>query len=268
MIVLEDSRVESIKEIRLGIWSMWLQSPRICELASPGQFVHIRITGEFSPLLRRPLSIGRIDGSRLELVWRVVGKGTALLTEAGKGNLFSLLGPLGNPFTVPDGVEQAILVAGGLGLPPLVFLHQELNHRRIPARLLLGVTEEKAIPLADDDPIMESVDIIVEKGSGYRQGLVTDLAQEAIAETQASNLIARTVLYACGPWGLTGALQRLVPPGMLALTEVSLEQQMGCGIGVCQGCAIHADGGLTPYRLVCSDGPVFDLFSVEVPDGS
>lgn len=266
---LEDAPILDSRLIRPGIHSLLLRSPEIARHARPGQFVHVRVRKEFHPLLRRPLSVGRVEGDRLELVWRIVGEGTALLAQARMGDTLDLLGPLGRPFTIPAGLKRALLVAGGLGLPPLVFLHEELLRQGVSSRLLLGVRGEEDIPLAENDPLLETIEVTAEEGGAYRRGLVTEPAAERLAAWagEGDGGLAGGGVYVCGPWGLVAAMQKVVPRGGLDIVEVSLEQQMGCGIGVCQGCAVRVAGGPTPYRLTCSEGPVFPLFAVEVPDG-
>lgn len=267
MKALETGRITRIQEIRPGIFSLWASTPEISSLAVPGQFVHVRIKDQFLPLLRRPLSIGRVEGEELELVWRVVGEGTRLLGQLQVGDDIDLLGPLGHGFSIPDEAERFIMVGGGLGMPPMVYLYNHLKQLGKHATLFLGVRGRADIPLADDDLLLQEIQVVAENGDGFRKGLVTEPVSELLEELKTIDLLSKTALYSCGPWGLVGALQRTVPQDSLLLTEVSLEQQMGCGIGVCQGCAVEAEGGPTPYRLVCSDGPVFDLFSVEVPGG-
>ncbi|MBD3165088.1 hypothetical protein GF324_00660 [bacterium] len=260
----EMGRVTTIREIRPDIWSMWLQAPSICRDAVPGQFLHVRVKQTYVPLLRRPLSIGRVHGDQLELVWRVVGEGTRLLAEVFPGDRVDLLGPLGHGFTLSN-EGPALLVGGGLGLPPLVYLYDELRRRGSKAELLLGVRGAADIPLAEDDPVLDHITITAELGEGYEQGLVTAPTQRSLESHEAAGELDQLSLYTCGPWGLVTALQGVVPEGALRRAEVSLEQQMGCAMGVCQGCAVRAAGGKTPYRLVCHDGPVFPLFDVEAP---
>lgn len=263
--VLEKAVVLSNREIRPGIMSMWLSAPEIASHCQPGQFVHVRILDSFQPLLRRPISIGRVESETLELVWRIVGTGTDILAQRNEGEEVDLLGPLGRPFNVEGHIEEALLVGGGLGAPPIVYLHKELLKRGVKSTMLIGVQSVDALPLADDDPDLESITVVEEAGSTFRAGLVTEPLMEELARLKQSGSLSNTAVYSCGPWGLVGALQKVVPNDGLLRSEVSLEQQMGCGVGVCQGCAVVAEGGPTKYRLVCHDGPVFDLFGVEVP---
>jgi dihydroorotate dehydrogenase electron transfer subunit len=262
---LEDAIVRSNREIRPGIWSMWLHSPSICRDAQPGQFVHVKVGEGLTPLLRRPLSIGRVHGDELELVWRVVGAGTELMTHASDGDVLNMLGPLGNPFSIVDSASDRLLVGGGLGVPPLVYLYETLKNRGLDATLFLGVRGRDDLPLADDDPLLHDIVITAENGDGFRTGLVTEPVLERMNDLDSDSKLSSATLHSCGPWGLVNALQRVLPHDKLKLAEVSLEQQMGCANGVCQGCAVNVDGGETPYRLVCHDGPVFPLAAVHPP---
>ncbi|MBS1262542.1 MAG: Dihydroorotate dehydrogenase B (NAD(+)), electron transfer subunit [Calditrichaeota bacterium] len=262
---LEDAVVTRNRQIRPGIWSMWLRAPAVCAESRPGQFVHVRVGRDFHPLLRRPLSIGRVHEDELELVWRIVGRGTELMAEATEGDAVNLLGPLGRPFTIDTDAEGRILIAGGLGLPPLVYLLESFRERWKKASLLLGVRGRDDIPLAEDDPLLREVEVVAERGDGYRRGIVTDPAAEWLTRREHDGGLENVALYACGPWGLVRALQGLIPANRLRRAEVSLEQQMGCASGVCQGCAVEVEDGDTPYRLVCTDGPVFPLHAVHAP---
>ncbi len=262
---LEIGKVLSIEQIRDDIYRAVVSCPEICKISFPGQFVHIRVNDSFTPILRRPLSIGRVEDDQLELIWRVVGEGTGILAEMKVGDSIDLLGPLGKPFTISKDTRHAILVAGGLGLPPLMYLNEKLNLMGISSTLLLGVKDREAIPVGDEDPVFENLEIIAENDQDFRKGLVTEPLLELLDKHKDD--LDKTALYSCGPMGLVGALKKVVPEGKLQIAEVSLEQQMACGIGVCQGCASEVKGGSTPYQLVCHDGPVFNLFDVEIHNG-
>jgi len=266
---LENATVVANNPIRETIVSLWLRAPLIAARAQPGQFVHVRIAPPaFQPLLRRPLSIGRVHGETIELVWRIVGQGTEMLAHVRPGDSVDLLGPLGHPFSLDPPAEKSLLIGGGLGAPPVVFLHEYLKSLGHDSELMIGTRSRADLPLADDDPVLQESALAFElPGDGAHTGLVTDLLAERLSKLRDEGALAGTAVYACGPWGLVAALQRLLPRFNLLRAEVSLEQQMGCGVGVCQGCAVVAEGGPTPYRLTCSDGPVFDLFAVEVPGG-
>jgi dihydroorotate dehydrogenase electron transfer subunit len=262
---IEVGKVTAFEQIRKDIFRAVVSCPSICKISYPGQFLHIKVNDSFTPILRRPISIGRIKDDQLELIWRVVGEGTRILAELSVGDNIDLLGPLGKPYTISKDTKHAILVAGGLGLPPLLYLYEKMNMMGISTKLLLGVRDRDSIPINEEDSIFDNIEIIAENDSGFRKGLVTEPVIELLDEYKDD--IDKTALYSCGPLGLVGALQRVVPKGKLQIAEVSLETQMACGIGVCQGCATEVKGGSTPYQLVCNDGPVFDLFDVEVHNG-
>lgn len=263
---LENASVVSCRRIRETIVSLWLDAPQIATLSQPGQFVHVRINDTFQPLLRRPISIGRVRGNQLELVWRVVGTGTEMLAEVKPGDTVDLLGPLGHPFTIDPEVETSVLIGGGLGAPPVVYLYEHLKSQGKRATLIVGARSRADLPLADDDPLLGEATIVTEQEeTSFRKGLATEPMLEILDERKTHGKMKETAVYSCGPWGLVGALQKTVPVSELKLAEVSLEQQMGCGVGVCQGCAVTVSGGSSPYKLTCKDGPVFDLSSVEVP---
>ncbi len=268
MKTLEDAVVISNREIRPGIFSMWLQAERICSVSRPGQFVHLRVHDAMMPLLRRPLSIGRARGNELELVWRVVGGGTAALARKAPGQKVDLLGPLGKPFDINRDHKHRLLVGGGLGMPPLVYLYEFMKERGISAELFMGVRDQEAVPLPDGDPLLDEMVITMEKGGNGQSQFITEPFGKRIEELAQLDELARTAVYTCGPWPLARAMQRIMEPHPADLMQVSLEQQMGCGVGVCQGCAVVVQGRPeSPFQLVCHDGPVFDLLAVEAPDG-
>lgn len=262
---LEIGTVLSNQQIREDIWIMWVEAPEICQDAQAGHFVHIKVSDTLKPVLRRPISIGRIDGDKLELIWRVVGEGTKILAEKKEGDSIDLLGPLGTTFDTETPVKHIILVAGGLGLPPIASLYNKFISKGRETNIFLGIKNRTQLPLRDDDELISHLTITAEDGGEFREGFVTVPVKELLEKIRRNGELSETALFACGPWGLIGALKKAVPMDELKYAQVSLEQNMACGIGVCQGCAVKAEGGKTPYRLVCSDGPVFDFSSIEVP---
>lgn len=145
---------------------MWLDAPVISRSAMPGQFVHVRVKESFDPLLRRPLSIGRVHRNRLELVWRIAGEGTRLLTSLCPENTLNLLGPLGTPFSIDRKIDQCFLIGGGLGLPPVVYLYEYLRDNNSKSELLIGAKEPDGIPLVDDDPVLLEASVALESAEG------------------------------------------------------------------------------------------------------
>ncbi len=221
-----------------------------------GQFVMVRVGGGLDPLLRRPFGVYDMIGSRggprgtgIEILYKVVGAGTRVLAARRPGDFIDVMGPLGNGFPFPSGFRKVILVAGGMGIVPLYLLAKELRG----AVLLFGARKkEEAVFIKDFRKFTKSVRAATEDGSYGRNGLVTELLEEELSPGSA--------VYACGPSGMLKAAS-LLAARHGAKCFVSLERPMACGIGACLGCAVkmkpRGEDGCR-YRMVCSDGPVFD----------
>lgn len=231
----------------------------------PGQFVMIRDPGRGEPLLPRPLSVygfrREADRAILELLCRIAGRGTSLLSRMQPGAPLAVLGPLGRGFTLQPGLRKVILLAGGVGVAPLTFLLHEgylrSSSRQEPgftayvgartAELLTGIDRMKGfcdLRTATDD------------GSTGYHGLVTDLLRSDLDGYDPGE----TMIYACGPAAMIRSLGVILGRSAIRC-EVSLEERMACGIGACLGCAVaitEGDGKIV-YRRVCHDGPVFDI---------
>ncbi len=221
----------------------------------PGQFLMlspgVRASVErHDPLLPRPMAVYRVrseNGAALvEVLYKVTGRGTALLAEAAVGDRVRLVGPLGRGFPLPGAGERALLVGGGTGIASLFDL---AAHAGKAARVLLGArSAEDLMGQEDFRPLGVELEIATEHGSAGRRGLVTDLLEAALGGPNDR-------VYACGP---TAMMRRAaeIARGRGAACVVSLENRMACGFGVCLGCAVPraAEG----FHLVCRDGPVFD----------
>ena len=205
-----------------------------------GEFVDIGIPGFY---LRRPLSICDKEDGRLTVVYKVVGEGTKVLSEMAAGAVLEVLIGLGKGFD-PEACEAvALLVGGGLGVPPLYLLAKELRARGKKVTAVLGFNKAEEIILADEfKAVCDEVVISTADGSVGVKGFVTD----AIKVLQP----AYDYFYTCGPMVMMKAVCGVLEgPG-----EASLEERMGCGAGFCYGCSIQTKNG---PRRVCKDGPVF-----------
>ncbi len=245
-----------------------------------GQFFMLRVLNGTDPLLPRAYSIYRMArarrgrGARLELLYKIVGRGTAQLAGQRAGAALDLLGPLGNAFTVPPGATELLLVAGGIGVPPVVALAEAVAAKRNDGRgrsarrpamvaFLGGRSKPDVLCAADFRRAGAGVSVATEDGSAGRRGLVTDLLERHLAEGPP----ARRAIYACGPAGMLRRVAEVAAAHRVPC-QLSMEAPMGCGIGICMGCAIpvrgrEADGGpAVRYRLCCKDGPVFDADEV------
>ena len=258
------------RELKGNYRLLTLKAPEIAAFAKPGQFVHVRCGDTLEPLLRRPVSIHKIeaDHGRLSLLYHVVGRGTRLLAEKQPGELVDLMGPLGRGFTLPEWVNKAVVVGGGIGAAPLLPLVETLVLARVETTVILGARCEEL--LIGVDPVAElGVEVITatEDGSIGRKGLVTDMLRQVLAQGRNTakdklnsdgQLLNQgkaagkdkgrgkvDYLYSCGPKPMLKAVAALAKeydvPG-----EVSLEERMGCGVGACLACACKVykqDGG-------------------------
>lgn len=223
----------------------------------PGQFIMLRVGEGDDPLLARPFGIAGFwrlgEGASLEILYRVVGRGTQAMTgwPAGQGARF--LGPLGNGFPAPPEKSRSLLVAGGVGLPPLLALirRMRVSGREDEITLLYGeATDDRLLDLANEQDLDVNYQTCTEDGSCGMKGLVTDL----LAERERG---ARYHLYVCGPNPMMKAVHNLSERYCLT-SHYSLESRMACGFGVCMGCAVST--GPDPggnYVRVCCEGPVF-----------
>jgi dihydroorotate dehydrogenase electron transfer subunit len=246
------------KEIAHSVYELTLSGQMAGEMDEPGQFVHIRVSDGLDPLLRRPISIAAINKEKQEytIIFRKQGRGTSLLAEKRPGEKVDVLGPLGNGF--PTGEAQtgdtALLVGGGIGVPPLYELAKQLVDRGVKVISVLGFQTASAVFYEEEFSVLGETYIATADGTYGRKGFVTSILEEA--DIQAD------ILYSCGPTPMLRALEA----GMFAPKSfLSLEERMGCGIGACFACVCPTkNGDEGDYRKVCSDGPVFRAGEVAI----
>lgn len=205
-----------------------------------GQFVDIEIPGYF---LRRPIAVQEWDKDSLTIIFKVVGKGTEVLSGMKPGDKLDLLTGLGNGFNPDACSNDALVVCGGIGASPAFSLTKELIRRGRKVTVILGFNKADDIILFEEyHAIGADVRLVTLDGSVGLKGFVTD-AIKSIAP-------AYDYFYTCGPKVMMKAVCELLEgPG-----EASLEERMGCGCGICYGCTCHTKGGA---RRICADGPVF-----------
>jgi len=245
-----EATVISNSEIMPGVYLVWLDCPPLTSEAQPGQFVMVRCGDGEKFQLRRPFSVHQIDGKRLALLLNVVGRGTHWLSQRQAGDSLDLLGPLGNGYTIYPDTKNLLLVAGGIGVAPLVFLAQKALKQVGSVTLLLGAPATNQLYPKNLLPPEVKLITATEDGSSGQKGLVTDLLPDF---TDGADQ-----LFACGPLPMyqSMAAQKLLEKKPV---QISLEVRMGCGLGVCYGCTVKTKSGL---RQVCKDGPVFELGDV------
>ncbi len=282
--VLCEARVLGQREIAPAHLALRFRAPDVAAAAQPGQFVHVLCgrgpAGDgIHRYLRRPFSLLRAREARgeAEFVYRVQGDGTRWLAGLRPGSPLSVLGPLGRPFPLPPARLAAVLVGGGVGVPPLFFLARLLCGLGRPVSVILGARTKNLLLLEGAFRRLGcAVTVTTEDGSRGRRGLVTGPLEEILAGGD-------VVVYACGPIPMLAAVQaqlaRRGAPGYLAV-----EERMACGVGACLGCPVpvvaepgaacelaaayealdRARRGELPlrYARVCVDGPVFPSWEV------
>jgi dihydroorotate dehydrogenase electron transfer subunit len=249
--------VDSNQEIAEGLFLLKFNSQEIASAARPGQFLNIRVPREWDPLLlRRPFSISRVVGKSVELLFNPVGKGTRILSQQRPGDELDVLGPLGVPFHSEDGFETSVIVAGGLGVAPFPFLTDELERRKQKVLTFVGSRSAFDIGRLHLNNVLRATD---DGSRGFKGNVV-----ECLADYLNSHKVERLKIYGCGPTRMLSALSEYAQAHQLTC-EVSLEGDMACGIGICQGCPVEKKQGTKKYALVCTDGPTFDCRDIILP---
>ena len=276
-IFVEECEILAHESHPAGQWRLRIRAPRIASRAEPGSFVHVSC----DPLLamRRPMSLMRAgaDGGWVDILYKEVGHGTTLLAGKRRGDRLSVIGPIGRAFEVVPGRPRALLLGGGVGIPPMVFLAERLRHdRTVSVFVVMGSevpfpfeTRASDIPVSGIDgatnatmPLLERWGIAARLASGAgfpgcHRGYVTDLARvwlDALDEDARDEV----AVYACGPVPMLEACVDLAREYALPC-RVSLEEYMACAVGGCAGCAVRVRTDEGPaMKRVCVDGPVFD----------
>ncbi len=264
---LQDARIISNRMLAPGYYRMELECGPPLTAAVPGQFVMVLIDGGGrGPFWRRPFSVaglvcreGRVCG--IELVYKVVGRGTAAMAAMAAGKLVSLLGPLGRGFDVSGDPDPLFLAAGGIGIAPMVFLARSLEERGHRGRRLFflgGRGKADLLCLARLERLDLELHLATDDGSAGHAGPLTGPMAEAAAKGPPQ------LICACGPPGMLRAVARMAAEHCCPC-QVAVETLMACGMGACQGCALPETGGSGFYLHACRDGPVFDASRIVIP---
>ena len=228
--------IKSNEQIAKNVYRMQLGGDTAGIL--PGQFVNIRVEGQF---LRRPISVCNIADGILTIIYKVVGVGTEAMSHLPVGTQLDILTVLGNGYDLTKAGDQPLLVGGGVGVPPIYMLARQLREAGKKVRVILGFNTQDEVFYEDEFRALGcDVTVTTVDGSHGVKGFVTNAVDGQ-----------QSYYYTCGPLPMIKALiQTLGTHG-----EVSMEERMGCGFGACMGCTIQTTIG--PKR-VCKEGPVFD----------
>jgi len=253
------AKILSQNKIKDGYWHCELNAPEVAKHALPGQFINIRVSDNYDPLLRRPISLHGASATNIKIFYEVVGKATEILAQKKKGELLDIIGPLGNGFDFgrEKGKEKRqILVAGGMGVAPLMFLAEKLTENRRQKTedrimVLIGARREKELLCVNDFKRLGcEVKVATDDGSQGFHGRVTDMLEHFLSSVLCP---LSSSIYACGPKPMLKAVANIANERGLP-AQLSLEEHMSCGIGACLGCAVKTKEGL---KRVCKEGPVF-----------
>lgn len=249
-----NSPLKEILEINPRIYLLKIFSPELTSIIKPGQFLNIRVTERFYPLLRRPFSVCDVEGDYLYLMFNIMGEGTSILAHKPIGSDLDILGPLGNGFNLDGKYETAVIVAGGLGAAPFPYVTRKLNGKKNILSFIGGRTKDDVI-----DYNLKNVKEASDDGSHGFKGNVVQLLEKNIELLQSQKI----KIFACGPTAMLKTLKEFCLKHNFEC-EVSTECAMACGFGICQGCPIESTSKKEQYLLVCKDGPVFNIKDVVI----
>ena len=230
--------ITALREVARGMRVISIEAPDIASTVRAGQFVNLGLPGAF---LRRPFSVYRVEGDRIEVVLKAVGVGTAVLLSMRPGDAISCLGPLGHGFDLASGPQSIVLVSGGLGVAPMPLAAREAKANGMRVTWVHGARSR-------DELCSEAVgdDVIWATDDGSR-----GFTGNAVAAAPDGDLV-----IACGPNRMLAAVAKRWPDA-----QVAVETYMGCGTGVCLGCAVPLSRG--GYDRACKEGPVYRAAAVE-----
>lgn len=241
MVVLKNEKIaEDIFEMKLD----FSKNKDGNSVIIPGQFINIAVPGF---VLRRPISIADVDEEGIKIVFKVVGDGTKRLSKAVIGDELDVLYPLGNGYKLNEISEAAILVGGGIGVPPLYYLAKKMLETGKKPSVLIGVNTAKELFYVEKfENLGVDVSISSLDGSVGQEGYVTELEEFKNIKNKPYN---QQYVVSCGPKAMLKAVADKSPNG-----QYSFEERMACGFGACMGCSIMTKSGA---KRVCKDGPVF-----------
>ncbi|MFA5063297.1 MAG: dihydroorotate dehydrogenase electron transfer subunit [Candidatus Omnitrophota bacterium] len=245
-------------KIKGNCWHCELNAPQVARSSLPGQFINIRVGDNLDPFLRRPISIHSVSGTKASILYEVVGKATEILTQKKKGDFLDVIGPLGSGFNYPKPKTQnpkPILVAGGMGVAPLIFLAGKLTEveskkSKVKTLVLIGAkSKEHLLCVQEFKKLGCAVKIATDDGSAGFKGKVSDLLKYLLSTID----YRLSTIYACGPKPMLKAVADISNERQIS-AQLSLEEHMSCGIGACLGCVVKTKDGL---KRACKEGPVF-----------
>lgn len=249
-------KIQEIKKVQKNIYKIRLNSSYLAKISKPGQFIHLKIEGPF--MLRRPISIHSVKNSSVYLLFRVKGEGTKALSFLNKNSVLDIVGPLGNGFEYASKIknyQQQILIAAGIGAAPMFYLAEKISKKTKEQNnliVLAAKTKKELLCEKEFKALGFKVAVATDDASKGFKGTAVDLLSKLMSKDKRSKAI-----YACGPDVMFKSLyKKIIVKDKKIDCQISYEQFMGCGVGVCSACAVPTDQG---YKRACKEGPVFDI---------
>lgn len=254
--------LEKIK-LKENIYHFKVEAPQIVSIAKPGHFIEIRVSNNTEPFLRRPISIHNLDKEKgiLEFIFQVKGKGTKILSEKIIGETIDIIGPLGSGTFKYDKYKNLAIIGGGIGVFPLYELAKSAKNDNKNVNIYLGFRNKDFVLLEDEfKSLSDKFVLTTDDGSYGEKGFAINFLEKDIEEGKVDSI------YACGPLPMLKAVRKLTIKRDIPC-QISLEERMGCGLGVCLGCAVKTAKSpkeAPEYWHVCKGGPVFQAKDVEI----
>jgi dihydroorotate dehydrogenase electron transfer subunit len=252
------------REVGPGIFQLVLNYDKLPQNPEPGHFFNIKVSqpGSDDPLLRRPFSIFDFDAAekKVEFIYRVVGKGTKVLSKLKIGTELDVLGPLGSPFSLNNMNKEINLIGGGMGIAPLFYLARKLEKQNAALKVYLGAADKSELKFFENKFSQLKAEI-------YLASMSEELTIQGTALDLWLNKLEKKpdFIYSCGPEKMLSAVEKEALKNNI-IGEISIEKRMGCGIGVCLSCSCETKTEDKKNKRACVEGPVFELGEV-VLDG-
>lgn len=251
------------EEIIKDIYKFSVKAPEIVESAKPGNFIEIRVTEGIDPFLRRPISIYNLDKENgiLEFIFQVKGKGTEILSKKEEGADVDIIGPLGHGTFKFEKYKNIAVIGGGIGIFPLYELSKEAKQNNVKVNSYLGFRNKDFVMLEKEfEEVTDNLTITTDDGTYKEKGFAIDYLIKDMENEKYE------CIYACGPLPMLKAIQKYANENNIDC-QISLEEKMACGLGVCLGCAVKtakSPKDAPEYWHVCKGGPVFQAKDVEI----
>lgn len=251
------------EQLTSDIYKFGVKAPELVEDAKPGNFIEIRVSDQTEPFLRRPISIYNLDRKNgiLEFIFQVKGKGTEILAKKEIGDLIDIVGPLGYGTFKYENYDNLAIIGGGIGVFPLYELAKCAKKDNKNVNIYLGFRNKEYVVLEDEfKNVSDNLTITTDDGSYSEKGFAINFLEKDIEAGKVDSI------YACGPLPMLKAVQKLAVEKNIPC-QISLEEKMACGLGVCLGCAVKtakSPKGDPEYWHVCKAGPVFQAKDVEI----